>query len=514
VGLCDWYYVMYLGIFSLLYLAYRGLGRRLTWGHLATAGIIALLFVAALSPLLVPMVRIASQETYMVPNPGQTRDLSADLLAFITPSEFHPLWGKAVQGLAQRFTSTRSERTVFAGFVAIALALVGARRWFRKLGFWWLSLATFWVLALGPVLHVAGKTRFGPAGLEIPLPYLALHRWVPFVRISRSVSRFDVMVMLSLGVLAGAGLAALFGAVREKAGRGRPIGSALGLAATALICFEFLPAPYPISPPDTPAWYQTLAEEPGDFAILNLPMNWDRPGYLLYQTVHGKRLTVAYISRDDPSTLVERMGILQQFRHLGHDVIVQEPYRVAGTTFRHLNARYLVADLYKMPGGEEREKTLALLQEVMGPGAQPAYQDDRLLVYPAPAEREPAPTLILGRGWGEVETHWGQAWRSVGDGAELQILAEEAAQVRVRLEAFASRPCTLELVGAAGSLGRWDLAGRPQALLSAGSAVGPGLTRLQVRTSGEGTCYLGNLDLLPQPFGGESRDTALEIRSE
>ncbi|MBC7225575.1 MAG: hypothetical protein H5T59_15080, partial [Anaerolineae bacterium] len=337
--------------------------RRLRWATVQTVAGIAVCFGVVLSPVLVPMVATAQRETFMVPDPAQARALSADLLAFVTPSEFHPLWGEAVRPLAERFTASTSERTVFAGFTVLALALAGLVRRPRRQGFWWLALATFVLLALGPVLHVAGETRLGPGGVEVPLPYGLLPRLIPFMRITRSVSRFDVMVMLSLGVLAAGGLATLARARRRPA--------LWGLAAIGLVCLEFLPAPYPISPPDTPAWYQDLAQEPGDFAILNLPMNWDRPGYLLYQTVHGKRLTVAYISRNDPSTLVERMGVLQQFRHLGRDIIRQDLAAVAGTAFRYLNVRYLVADLYKMPGGEERERTLALLQEVVGKGAKP-----------------------------------------------------------------------------------------------------------------------------------------------
>ena len=62
-------------------------------------------------------------------------------------------------------------------------------------------------------------------------------------------------------------------------------------------------------------------------------MNYDRPGYLLYQTVHGKPLTVAYISRDDPRTLTARVPVLQHLRHLGPDIIDVDPVRVAPTIF-------------------------------------------------------------------------------------------------------------------------------------------------------------------------------------
>ena len=86
-------------------------------------------------------------------------------------------------------------------------------------------------------------------------------------------------------------------------------------------------------------------------------MNYDRPGYLLYQTVHGKPLTVAYISRDDPRTLTERVPVLQHFRHLGPDIIDGAPEQVAATIFADLDVGTVVLDRYKMPGGDERTYT-------------------------------------------------------------------------------------------------------------------------------------------------------------
>jgi len=71
-----------------------------------------------------------------------------------------------------------------------------------------------------------------------------------------------------------------------------------------LIIFEFLPAPFPVSPPDTPAWYATLAQDPAPGVVFNLPANFERPGYLLYQITHGKPITTGYVTRDDPKTLL------------------------------------------------------------------------------------------------------------------------------------------------------------------------------------------------------------------
>ena len=45
-----------------------------------------------------PMVREARATDYMVPDSAQSRTFSADLLAFVTPQGFHPLWGEWARG--------------------------------------------------------------------------------------------------------------------------------------------------------------------------------------------------------------------------------------------------------------------------------------------------------------------------------------------------------------------------------------------------------------------------------
>ncbi len=388
VALCDWYYVLYCLIFTavvavwvLLRLALRrsapappavpasqpapsrtpALVRTL----IAVAAI-WLVWVVVLSPVLVPMIREAGRSSFMVPDPAQSRTLSADLAAFVTPQEFHPLWGKWAQMRGKVFTASASEHQMFAGFTALALAAVGVWRGRKPgairawVGLWLTTLLTFIVLALGPVLHIGGQTALLPGGGEIPLPYAWLVRVVPFMDISRSVSRFDAMVMLALGILAALGLDWL---IRKLPGRG---GRVAACAAIALIVFEFLPAPYPLSPPDTPEWYKTLATDARPGAVLNLPMNWDRPGYLLYQTEHGKPLSVAYISRDDPRTLTERVPVLQHFRHLGPDIITFDLAAQGQQVLADLGVRWVTLDRYKMPGGRERAYTESTAQAIFG----------------------------------------------------------------------------------------------------------------------------------------------------
>ena len=536
VGLCDWYYVFYCLLFTALLLIYRACCRRLT----VRAGFIVLgiglIFGLVLSPLLAPMVREARQFRFMVPDPAQTRTLSADLLAFVTPQEFHPLWGQQARAAASDFTSTTSERMVFAGFTPLLLALIAILPVRKRLAqrhpkletpnpkhvtLWLVSLLTFFILSLGPALHIGGRTALLPGGGEIPLPYGLLHRLVPFLNISRSVSRFDVMVMLSLAVLAAFGLARVmgfglgvrgFGLVAQDASLSAPsshtptpphpwFGKLIASLAAVLVLFEFFPAPYPMSPPDTPDWYYTLAAEPGDFAVLNLPMNWDRPGYLLYQTVHRKRLTVAYISRNDPRMLVERAPVLQSFRHLGPDVIAHDLADVAPSVFDYLDVRYVVLDGYKMPsGGRERELTTQLAQEVFG-AQPPAYSDERLTVYRVEPPADRRPFLILGEGWGPREEQDGQPWRAIAPQSTLLIHAPEERSVRLRFQARAPAGGELTLWLGDAVVGGFSVSSEPQRYESGRFTVPAGDTVLRLRAAtGSGRIALSGLDIIEKPI--------------
>ena len=460
MALCDWYFVLYSLLFTVIVVAWaawrtlRHAGLRKVFLPALLAGAIPwLAFGTVLSPLLVPMIAEASHFRFMVPDPSHSRVLSADLLAFVTPQEFHPLWGAWARERARAFTSSLAEHQVFAGYVPLLLAGWGVwsrlraarygRFWCEQsgqaavaegreatcqkpgqghgsreagVGLWSLSLVVFFVLALGPVLHIGGVTALLPGGREIPLPYGWLVRVVPFMEISRSVSRLDVMVMLSLSLLAAIALSWL----------SRPT----GLVALGLILFEFLPVPYPLSQPDTPDWYRTLATDPRPGAVLNLPMAWDRPGYLLHQTVHGKPLAVAYISRNDPRTLTERAPVLQHLRHLQPDILAFDLAAQGQQVLYELGIRWVVLDRYQMPGGPEREYTDAVAGLIFA-GQAPVYEDMRLTVFEVAPPARALPYLILGTEWGPFDNTVRGRWLSGCATLIVQAPARGYARLRI-----------------------------------------------------------------------------------
>lgn len=377
-SLSDWYQSVYLALFTALYLGWLAWRKSLTLRVALRIGAVWGLGVLALSPLLIPMLWDMLHYRYMFAHPWDAIIFSADLLAFITPSEFHPLWGKLAGKIAKNFTGPLSERTVFLGYTSLVLALVAWKKKAKSVSLWLIAGFFFMIMALGPYLHILGKI------VPLPLPYGFL-REVPFIAMARTVSRFYLMATLSLGVLAALGAKAL----------GRRLSPTLAF----LILLEYWPAPYPFTPPDIPDFYRKLAQEPGEFAIINLPMNWDRSSYLLYQTVHRKWLVSGYTSREDPRTLVKKMPVLQHFRHLREDIIKVDLAQVAPSVMAYLGVKYAIFDFYQA-SYEERDKTLAFASEAFK-NSELFYRDERLIVYRVLPLEKPVPFLFLGDGWGD-----------------------------------------------------------------------------------------------------------------
>ena len=226
--------------------------------------------------------------------------------------------------------------------------------------------------------------------------------------------------------------------------------------------FEFLAAPYPISPPDTPAWYEQLAADPSNEAVLNLPANYKRPWYLLYQITHGKPLATGYVTRDDPSVLRERAPVLSQFWHLGPDIHTQSfDLSKQGMQVLHdlLGVGWVVLDRYKMPGGPERDVTTDYAQQIFA-GQPPIYEDDRLTVYRVIEPAERGPYLILAPGWAPRQSdEAGAVWRELpaGQPAGLEIISPSGEPLGLEIEVAAPAGGKLVLMDAAGeALASWE----------------------------------------------------------
>ena len=147
--------------------------------------------------------------------------LSADLRGWFTPTVFHPLFGGDIvrelhlvqqRALNPDLPGFRDLNTVFLGWVSLALAVMGAVAYRRKLEAWIWTTVLFGLFTLGPLLQINGRTQFDLDGIDttVPLPFALLH-YLPVIKANRAPNRNSVVLMLGLAVLAGYGVLWLLG---------------------------------------------------------------------------------------------------------------------------------------------------------------------------------------------------------------------------------------------------------------------------------------------------------------
>ena len=291
------------------------------------------------APLLIPTLREGVSADYAVEGWGHSEKLSADLAGMVTPTDLHPVFGndwvdslRAVETGESPFADIN---TVFVGWATLALALLGAVVGGRRSRAWAAIALIAGLLALGPLLQINGQALFDLDGLAVnfPLPYLVLH-YLPFIKGFRAPNRFSIDLMQALAVLAGFGAAWLLGKVagggEEKETREireteqevetpvssprptphtrRPkLAAILAVVLAAAVIFEHLAVPLPLTNSRVPAPYREIAAQPGEFALLQLPMGW-RNGFGVfgtedtrvewYQTEHQRPILSGNTSRN------------------------------------------------------------------------------------------------------------------------------------------------------------------------------------------------------------------------
>ena len=170
-GLCDWQFLLFLalgtagwGVVMLARRQWRALpGLALSWGGAALA----------LSPLIVGTALQAAR-TPASSFSGFAGDIvtySADLLAYVVPSPFHPWWGDWALAILRPWPATLIEKVMFPTYTALALAgvaLASARARGRRGGRW--PVGGWAAAALGlrgdlarPVAPCRGRAMAGPA---------------------------------------------------------------------------------------------------------------------------------------------------------------------------------------------------------------------------------------------------------------------------------------------------------------------------------------------------------------
>jgi hypothetical protein len=252
-------------------------------------GLLALVLVAA--PFVLPLMASQARDSIVNRPLGESSVYAADLLAFFVPSPRHPVWGRFVEPIYQHLTGNPYEQTVYLGYILLALSVVGALRSSTETTrMFVVMVGIFFVLALGPFLHVYGRYKLSLEGemVSVPLPGLLLH-YIPFLKGMRAPSRFTELLVFSLTVLAGYGLSA----IRRRLDAPRSKGAVVGLLLLG-VAVESAAAPFPALGTKAPAVYSEMASVDGSFTVMELPLDWRIIKYHYYQTIHGKRLLVGH----------------------------------------------------------------------------------------------------------------------------------------------------------------------------------------------------------------------------
>jgi hypothetical protein len=216
-----------------------------------------------------------------------------DLLAYLLPNPNHPLMPAALSTALAARPGGFVEQVGSLSLVGLGVILVAMLRTsFRPNRFWLAVGIGFAALSLGPFVQVFGINTY------VPTPWTFL-RYVPIVGAARMPPRMAIVASMAFAVIVAAALAAL--AARYPQYRRRLIA---GVAA--LVAFELLPAPRVLYSAEAPGVYKTIAADPRDVRVLELPFGL-RDGLSslgnfsaasqLYQTAHGKDLIGGYLSR-------------------------------------------------------------------------------------------------------------------------------------------------------------------------------------------------------------------------
>jgi len=294
--------------------------------------LIAVISLIMLIPFIYPMFKEWSSSSYMKKTLDGSIVTSADIFAFFIPSERHPIFSTYFKKIYDTFSSNEMERVVFVGYTSLAFSIYSAVKIKNKdIKFWVFSAICFFVLSLGPVLHVFGRflfpspfklgnlaktlgvhaSNFGYELLDnfvgIPLPYLLLYLFFPFFSVTRTPSRLSIMLMLSIAILSGYAISKISNKFKKRR-------IVFLIVTLSLIIFEFLPLPFPSQDSSIPNIYNQIALEPGDYAIVEAPISL--PYYMYYQSLHNKKIVGGIFGRRPSYTdeFVNSVSLLRELK--------------------------------------------------------------------------------------------------------------------------------------------------------------------------------------------------------
>ena len=147
---------------------------------------------------------------------------------------------------------------------------------------------------------------------------------------------------------------------------------------TAVILFEYAAFPFPITNYSTPTWFAQLADDPEEFAILNIPVGLfnDDKRHMFDQVTHGKPIVNGKVARV-PHEALAFFNSTPFLRSVFDNTMDFRPVAVTQQLrpLAQANVRYLMLHKDLLTA-----KELAAWQQWLG--IPPMHEDEFLAVYP------------------------------------------------------------------------------------------------------------------------------------
>ena len=313
---CNYYAVQTAIIFSVFAVVLLVIGR--TWlDRRRLVGLIlgAAFVLACALPFVAPYQRLRDEQGFFR-RIEDVQHYSARPIDYARPSSYNraPHWDV----LPRRYIS---ERVLFPGFVTILLASLGLvlgwrnrsadagepRPSLNRLFYVGALVVTLMgvLLSFGPEIHVTEE-------IELSTPYRWLYRHIPGFNGIRVPARHAVMAFVSIALLAGLGTSHILTATRRR----HLVGALIALGMMFDVQTHSTARAFPDAP-EIPAVYDWLAGQPGDGAVLVLPIHdadaiTEEAWPMYYSTRHFKPLVNGF-SGWWPNDYWELVGRLRSF---------------------------------------------------------------------------------------------------------------------------------------------------------------------------------------------------------
>jgi len=385
-ALSSWHLFTFSALWALFYLAYTGLFKRDVWKResLKALAALALLSFLLLLPLFYPMLREQMTDGVFYLAVHLEEGMGNHPLGFFVPGRYHPLLSRWLAPVI-RMLGRGSTRPAFVGYTMLVLSLHAAFTGGTKTRFWTAAALIFVLFSLGPWIPL-----WTGGFLLVPWAAAVVALW-------RHPFRFNVLISFCLSILAACDLARLL--QRGSGMRGVQIGKWRQVwitgVVTAVVMFEYLTLPFPTTRFEASSFYHWLAEEEGDFAVVDVPIGRQPDKYsMYYQTIHGKKLVGGVVSRTPVNA---------------YDYVAQNPLLHAAWEGDPLtlSASDAARALAQLAGDDVR--CVILHKDLLEGWALDAWRD----LFDAPPVYEDAALVVYSTA-SSTEGYWGEDMRDLG----------------------------------------------------------------------------------------------------